>query len=610
MNKLITHIVLVFFISMASYGQISPGDLSEPHKELEGMSNCTQCHELGEKVLNSKCLDCHTEIQSLIDKDQGFHASSNVVREDCFKCHSEHHGRNFDMIRFDEDNFEHDLTGYPLEGKHAVVDCRECHMSDNIQNTEIRKRENTFLGLEQDCLSCHDDFHQKTLSTDCMSCHDMEAFRPATNFDHNDADYPLKGKHLDVDCIECHKVTTRNGLEFQEFANVPFSDCISCHTDPHENKLPGDCTQCHTETSFSFFNGQDEFNHNTTSFTLKGKHKQVDCFSCHKESDNPLMVFQDNLKVRETNCVKCHEDTHEGKFGLDCAKCHTERSFFSMKDMDFFDHTITDYPLEGKHLEVDCKQCHTGRYSESIDFSACKNCHEDYHNEEFADNGISPDCLECHSLQEGFGYSLYTLEQHQESTFPLEGAHVATPCYACHVSEDDQRYTFRNLGSECIDCHQDIHEGYINQSFYPEDDCRSCHINDSWSEVTFDHSQTNWTLDGRHLEVNCRECHFIENTDNKGDTIQEFAKLDTNCIACHENVHNDSFAIDGITDCLRCHVTSSWIPENFDHGSTKFALEGKHKEIDCRACHTSSLENGKTIVLYKLNKFQCIDCHQ
>jgi hypothetical protein len=52
------------------------------------------------------------------------------------------------------------------------------------------------------------------------------------------------------------------------------------------------------------------------------------------------------------------------------------------------------------------------------------------------------------------------------------------------------------------------------------------------------------------------------------------------------------------------------MPENFDHDTTKFPLEGKHKEVDCRACHTSSIENGEAVILYKLNKFECIDCHQ
>lgn len=612
MNRLVANITFIFFISITiGYGQISPGKLSEAHKELEGMSNCTACHEIGEKVLNRKCLKCHEDIQNLLNQNRGFHANKNIITKDCFECHSEHHGRKFDMVRFDEDNFNHNQTGHPLEGKHKVVDCRKCHKPDNIQNIEIRKRTNTFLGLEQECLSCHDDFHQSTLSTDCKQCHTMDAFKPAVNFDHDNTDYTLKGKHLEVDCIACHKVTTRNGIEFQEFAEVPFSDCKSCHDDPHNNQLPGKCVQCHTETSFSFFKGQNKFNHNTIDFNLKGKHKKVDCFACHKETNNPKLVFQDNIHIDENSCVKCHDDAHEGKFGLDCSKCHNEKSFLSLNNMDFFDHTVTDYPLEGKHLEVDCKQCHKGRYTEAIDFSACKSCHDDYHRGEFIENNISPDCVECHSLNEGFEYSLYTSEEHQESSFPLEGAHVATPCFACHISEDDERWTFRELGTDCIDCHQDIHEGYISDTYYPNNDCKVCHINNSWAEInTFDHSITNWSLEGKHKEVECRACHFNEISDNNAVTTQKFTNLGTDCIICHENIHEDSFAINGITDCVRCHVTSSWMPENFNHNTTNFPLEGKHKEVECRACHTSSIENGETVILYKLNKFECIDCHQ
>ena len=597
---------------MLCYGQISPGDLSQAHASLEGISNCTQCHELGEKVLNSKCLKCHEDIQDLINENRGFHASKDVVKKDCFVCHSEHHGRKFDMVRFDEDNFNHNKTGYELEGKHEVVDCRKCHTSDNIQNNELKKRDQTFLGLVEDCLSCHEDFHQKTLATDCKACHDMEAFIPASNFNHtDDTEYPLIGEHANVECIECHQKTTRNGREFQEFSDISFNDCKSCHSDPHNNQLPGKCIQCHTETSFSFFKGQNKFNHNNTDFKLKGSHRRIDCFECHKESDNPKLVFQDNIKIDETNCVACHEDTHEGKFGLDCVKCHNEKSFLSLNNMDFFDHNVTDYALEGKHLEVDCKKCHVGRYSEKINFSACKNCHDDYHQGEFAKNNVSPDCIECHSLENGFDYSLFTSEQHQETQFPLEGAHLATPCFACHISEDDERWTFRELGSTCVDCHQDIHEGYIGESFYPDKDCKVCHINESWTEInSFDHNTTTWPLEGKHLQVDCRACHFSELSDNNGVATQIFTNLGTDCITCHENVHDDTFAINGITDCNRCHVTRSWMPENFDHDTTNFPLQGKHIDIECRACHTSSIENGETVILYKLNKFECIDCHQ
>ncbi|MFK5878514.1 MAG: hypothetical protein QM478_03345 [Flavobacteriaceae bacterium] len=611
MNNQLKHIIFFLLLSIVySYGQISPGDLSKAHAELEGMSNCTQCHELGEKVLNSKCLECHEDIQALISNNKGYHADVSVVKKDCFECHSEHHGRKFDMVRFNQDNFDHELAGYELEGEHDVIDCRKCHTSEYIQNPEIKKRNNTFLGLEQDCLSCHDDFHQETLTTDCVSCHDMDGFKPASNFDHKNTDYQLKGKHIEVDCVECHKITNRNGVEYQEFSELSFNDCVSCHDDPHTNQLAGKCVECHTENSFSIFIGKELFNHNTTDFTLRGAHNVVDCFVCHKETGTASNVFQDNISVDENNCVQCHDDSHDGKYELDCVQCHNEKSFLTLNNMDFFDHSVADYDLKGEHLEVDCKQCHVESYSKAIDFSACKNCHDDYHREEFSVNGNSPDCVECHSLEQGFEYGLYTLEQHQETIFPLDGAHVATPCFACHISEEDERWTFRQIGEKCVDCHQDIHEDAISAAYYPEDNCTACHSNESWSAVTFDHNNTNWALEGKHKEIECRDCHFKESKDNNLVTKQEFNNLDTECISCHSNIHGDSFAIEGETDCNRCHITSSWLPEKFNHNETDFPLLGEHTKVDCRACHTSSIVNDEVVILYKLNKFECIDCHQ
>lgn len=591
------------------YAQISPGPLSSAHADLEGISNCTQCHDLGKKVSNDKCLQCHTEIQDLIRQDRGYHADRSVRNQDCFDCHSEHHGRKFDAVRFDQDNFDHGLTGYLLEGQHDVIDCRDCHMPDYIADTEIRGRSNTFLGLEQECLACHDDYHQETLSEDCISCHNMEAFRPAPGFDHDDTDYPLRGGHRDVDCLECHPMSAKNGVEFQEFADIAFEDCRVCHDDPHNNQIAGACAQCHTEQSFSTFIGTNRFNHNSTGFRLKGSHRQTDCYECHAQTSDPVRVFQDRRGVAEDNCVACHDDVHEGRFGAYCAQCHNEESFFSMNDMSNFNHALTDYPLEGEHVGVDCKECHVDRYSTPIDFSACQNCHEDYHEGEFAENGVSPDCNECHSLDHGFDYSLYTIEQHQETVFPLEGAHLATPCFACHISEEDERWTFRNIGSACVDCHEDIHEGYISERYYPDNECATCHNNDAWASVDFDHNQTDWPLDGAHVEVDCRDCHF-EMADNGTSYTQIFNSLESECIACHENVHGDEFAINGETDCVRCHVTASWVPEKFDHSTTAFPLDGRHAEVECMACHQVEQEDGTSVVIYKIEKFACIDCHQ
>jgi len=610
--KKIQHIVFfsLLFVTYTTYSQISPGDLTKAHAEFEGMSNCTLCHELGEKVLNNKCLDCHEDIQSLITKKRGYHSNSTVKDKDCFQCHSEHHGRKFEMIRFDEDDFNHNLTGYKLDGKHEVIDCKKCHVSDFIANKDIKKRTDTFLGLETKCLSCHEDYHQETLSTnDCTSCHTTEEFSPASNFDHNKANFKLVGKHETVDCKECHELSTKNGKEFQQFNNIAFKDCKACHDDPHNQQIKGSCSQCHTEKSFSIFTGRGNFNHETTNFTLKGSHKKIDCFSCHDKTTNPAFVFQNTININENNCIECHSDIHENKFGNQCVKCHNETSFISLVSMDLFEHNVTDYPLEGLHNKVDCKQCHKGRYTEAINFSSCNNCHEDYHEGEFKKNEISPDCKECHSLEKGFDTSLYTLEKHETTPFPLKGAHLATPCFACHISEDDDRWIFKNIGSKCVDCHQDIHEDYINKKYYPDNKCETCHVNESWATVKFDHNKTNWPLEGKHLKTECRNCH-IDTTEKEDLFNQKFTNLSSNCISCHESKHGNQFAINGKTTCVNCHVFESWIPEKFDHNTTAFPLEGKHAEIECSQCHVAVIDAINISFNYKIEKHQCIDCHQ
>lgn len=607
-NKKYIILILFVFIFTNNYAQLSPGDLSKPHAKLEGLTNCTECHELGKKVSNKKCLDCHKEIKKLINQEKGYHSSSEVIKKDCFVCHSDHHGRKFEMIMIDENLFDHDKTGYILEGKHESTDCRKCHEPDKIEDKSLKNINTTFLGLDDKCISCHDDYHQETLSTnDCLSCHDMDAFRPATEFDHNDTEYILLGKHKDVDCKECHKKINRNGKEFQEFAGIEYTDCKSCHEDVHNNQLKGKCSQCHSEKSFSAFKGAGNFNHNVTGFTLKGAHKKTDCFECHTKTQDPKLVFKDKIKTSENNCVECHTDNHKGKYGKDCATCHSENSFLSLKSMDIFDHTVADYPLEGMHLQVDCKECHKKRFSTPIEFAQCKNCHDDYHNKEFDKNGVSPDCKECHSLNNGFDYSLYTLEQHQETDFPLEGAHNATPCYSCHVSEE--KWTFKNIGNKCTDCHNDIHKNYISNKYYPDNSCISCHSNEAWDRVEFDHKLTGWPLQGKHQATACKSCHF--NTEDKGkEPIQMFKNLKKECSACHENIHEDQFAIEGKTDCNRCHNPENWFPKKFDHNKTAFPLKGKHAEIECKECHISTVKNDKTIINYKIGKTECIDCHK
>ena len=175
-------IVLILTSFFRVTAQISPGDLSGPHSHLEGLSNCTQCHVLGNKVSNEKCLVCHTEIKERITLQKGYHLSADVKGKDCIACHSDHHGKNFQLIRLDIAKFDHSLTGYALSVPHSKKQCIDCHNVKFISDQKIKEKKYTYLGLGTECLTCHTDYHQKTLPSDCLSCHDPEKFKPASKF--------------------------------------------------------------------------------------------------------------------------------------------------------------------------------------------------------------------------------------------------------------------------------------------------------------------------------------------------------------------------------------------------------------------------------------------
>jgi hypothetical protein len=588
--------------------QISPGDLTKAHAHLEGIANCTKCHVLGDKVTNAKCLDCHTEIKSRVDQRKGFHSSSEVVGKDCFACHSEHHGRNFEIVRFDTEKFNHNLTGYKLTGAHMEQDCKACHNDEHIQSAELRKKEETFLGLSTECISCHTDVHQNTLSTNCASCHNTAVFSPAALFDHSKTSFPLKGKHRNVDCKSCHEVTVSNGQEFQRFSGVPFNSCVDCHDDVHNNRLGQNCKECHNEESFLSFSGKTSFNHNQTDFPLVGKHRGLNCASCHTMGDQVTAanVFMDYKGQNFNSCVTCHKDVHEGKFGTDCRQCHTEESFRSIKNLNRFEHDLTGFPLEGMHVEVDCKKCHQTKLTDPLPHNRCADCHDDFHKGQFVENGIMRDCAECHVVQ-GFSGSQFTVEKHNEGNFPLTGAHLATPCFSCHLKNEE--WTFRNIGQQCNDCHVDVHEGFLSETYYPQKECTACHSTDMWASVDFEHSATGFELEGRHGLISCTSCHSPD-TIAMQEIRVPFTGLESSCISCHDNIHGDQFEKTGKTDCTICHAFEAWKPSEFDHQTARFKLDGAHRNVECKECHQPECgPDGVVRVLYRTEKLECIHCH-
>lgn len=604
-------IALVIISTINTVAQISPGDLISAHAHLEGISNCTKCHTLGDKVSNAKCLDCHQDLKTRIDAGRGFHVSAEVRTRDCFSCHSDHHGRNFETVRFDKDKFDHALTGYRLTGAHETLKCTECHTPNFIKDPELRKRKETYLGLSQECVTCHTDFHQGTLSNRCIDCHTTDAFVPASAFSHDETDFPLKGAHKTVDCASCHQVTTRNGSSFQEFADVEFTNCSSCHDDVHEGRFGTNCKECHVEESFHLFRGMADFNHSKTEFPLLGRHKTISCADCHDTKTSTERMFKDFTGRDVSNCVACHDDVHEQRFGTDCRKCHSEESFRSVRNFTAALHDSTAFPLEGKHETVDCRKCHeTTRMIDPLPHNTCAACHDDYHEGQFVSVSRTPDCAECHTV-DGFAGSTFTVEQHNAGKFALTGAHLATPCFACHLKEESpkkEKWYFRNIGTQCIDCHDDIHAGHLSEEYYPDKACVQCHSTEGWGDVSFDHARTDFILEGVHAKQSCTSCHKPDVTTGVSPRIA-FAGLAKECISCHENIHRSQFEAEGTTDCVRCHGYEQWKPSVFDHNTARFVLEGAHLTVACVECHRESTDTQGNFVLYRLEKYACVDCH-
>ena len=132
--------------------------------------------------------------------------------------------------------------------------------------------------------------------------------------------------------------------------------------------------------------------------------------------------------------------------------------------------------------------------------------------------------------------------------------------------------------------------------------CKNCHSTNEWNDINFDHNQTKYALQGKHLEVECKKCHFSY-SDEK--LVQKFTAINTSCENCHKDIHYGQFNKNGKNDCERCHVFSNWNPEKFNHDDARFALDGKHVNVECIACHRQTNYISNNYIIYKINDISC-----
>jgi hypothetical protein len=450
-----------------------------------------------------------------------------VKGKECIVCHSDHNGKNFQLVRLDIAKFDHNLTGFPLSVPHARKECKDCHSAKYVTGQKIKDKKFTYLGVGQECLNCHEDYHQKTLSSTCLNCHGPDAFKPATGFKHSDTRFPLVGKHATVECIKCHKVEMTGNTKFQKFRGVVYSSCTSCHKDPHQNKFGQNCRQCHSEESFKSVKVSGTFDHNKTDFQLVDKHLNVSCQACHKTK------LTDPLK--HDRCTDCHADYHKSQFvkdgvAPDCSKCHSTDGF-RLFSFTAEQHNAGAFPLRGAHVAIPCYECH--KKQENWSFREigidCKDCHSDIHQTfiqpKYYPNG---DCKICHNENHWSG----VIFDHSKTGFRLTGGHQKQECRACHFENDKEgkvRQKFSGLSTDCSACHADNHNNQFAKGGVTN--CSDCHDTGNWKASGFDHNKAAFRLDGKHINVACEKCHKKE---QEGSVFYIKYKLkEFKCESCH-----------------------------------------------------------------------------
>jgi hypothetical protein len=253
--------------------------------------SCQNCHEkkkfdktAGGKTLSMACDACHADVHL------------GQFQKKCQDCHST---RGFSRATL---QFDHQTDSvFPLQGKHAAVSCRKCHLKARAIFPTGPGEAVRYKPLASDCRSCHGDVHQGQLAGECAQCHGFDSFKPAPGFDHERSRFSLTLFHEGVDCRACHPLAeltvdgkTVRAIRYKNIAR----ECLGCH---------------------------GNFDHSRTAFALTGVHAGLDCRRCHNAKTPNIKGTAQNKKDK-TECTLCHRSPHLGQ-QRDCRECHSGKNW-------------------------------------------------------------------------------------------------------------------------------------------------------------------------------------------------------------------------------------------------------------------------------------------
>lgn len=539
---------------------------------------CFDCHSSASFAgLSQDCYSCHRpDYEATLNPN---HVAGNFSK-DCKTCHT--------INGWVPASFDHNLTAFPLTGRHTTVNCASCHTQG-------------YAGTPKECVSCHQTDYSSTTNPNhtaagfpntCETCHTTAGWTPA-QFDHDGPFFPIySGSHRNQwnACGDCHT----NSSNYQLFS------CTTCHEhnqadmNQEHQGIQGyrwessACLSCHPDG-----NAEGAFNHSTSQFPLTGSHLTMECSGCHTSG----YTTQPPL-----DCYSCHQSGYQqttklnhalAGFSQDCTECHNTTAWATTS----FNHAIyAGFTLQNSHANKTCVQCHETTYSGTS--GQCSSCHlSDYQlaqDPNHVAGNYSQVCSQCHT---DIGWSPATFD-HTIVNFPLTGRHTTTQCADCHTTG------WSNTPNQCNGCHLTDYQNAQNPNHigaqFPQT-CQDCHTSVGWTPATFDHDGQYFPINsGKHRNEwnnDCRSCHEVSSN---------YAVF--TCVSCHEHNRTDMDQehqgvqgyIYASSECFACHPDGT-SDGAFNHTTSNFPLTGNHVTLNCSQCHTSGYTNTSN---------ECISCHQ
>lgn len=587
--------------ALISTGSLLSKPLSAPHAHLDSEQHCQDCHVVGSQVAEELCLKCHKSLQRRIAAKSGFHAK---VQAKCWDCHSEHHERDYELIKWpaadaafqaprgkhEAKEFPHEpATGFALAGAHQPLGCEGCHKTELLRDAEVvafktepkQKPKDgptswglpTYLGLGTSCGACHQDPHVPSQGDDCKQCHGEERWKPSPSFDHQKTRFPLEGKHQEPAVAQ---------------------KCEGCHLEPAPKQPPP-----LGEPPLPTFR----------PVAAKAAPRRFRGVGFGAAPAEP--VRGEALP----GCAACHENVHrkQSKMFGDCESCHTADAW-AMAPQARFDHGATGFRLEGGHRDVKCAECHGGKTLNGPVKQTCVECHrkddQKVHkgafDREMTLKGKS--CELCHDVKD-WKRDTYSREEHLRATEVALIDKHGGKCEVCHaagatISRLGQQVTIPRLPPEpggrvrtgpleraCDACHGDPHEGKFQREL--QKGCVECHDYKQWHLAQLDaagHAKIGFPIRDAHADpkIKCEDCHGGRSAEGGLRKLSLTEVRVQGCVVCHEDPHVRQLG----QKCADCHGEQVFTPSTYTearHQQTRLPLRDAHRAVPCEVCHVRNI---------------------